>query len=687
MIRQLFSFFIMNKTLFIFLLSLLCCFPAFAQEDEGDPCQQKMDKNSEKLFKKARDLHTHAKKDEAYELYNEILDEHPEYLEVNYYYALGLYLPIEANHYQPRTKDKSDLDKALAAFNRMYNVCPYFKIHCNIYAARLAYFNERFEEAIKFAQVVVDNPDAFTGSKDTLLREAEIIIRRANFFNNILNHPVPFDPHPVEGISTPNDEYLGTLSPDGDYFYFTRRQEVMDDSPFGQGDKIAKEFFSCSKKRNGKFGTGKPLHEPFNNSKGEGSPTINITNDLIIFAKLIPTTIKNTCYNNYDLYYSEYIDEEWTQPQSLGSNINRNDSWESQPSLSSDGKVLFFASDRPGGFGGSDIWFTQRNSDGTWRKPTNAGPIINTERDERSPFLHTDSKTLYFSSDGHDGMGGQDIFFSKLDEKNRWSEPVNIGYPINSEGDDVNFFVSLDGKTGYFCSRKLNEKTTQKDDWNFYEFELYEAARPHVMMIVKGNVTADDGDLHGATVEIRDTAANVVATGVVSANNNSYAVAAEVKKDDPQPLIVTVKKEGHSYDSQIITPEQMEEPIVTKDAEVKAIETGKVCDLRDIYYETNSYTLTPNSKIVLALFIEFLKDNPTVKVEIQGHTDNVGNDDANMRLSEQRAKSVYDYVIGKGIPANRLRYKGYGESQPIADNNTATGRAKNRRTVFLIYEK
>ncbi|MCR4736701.1 MAG: OmpA family protein, partial [Bacteroidales bacterium] len=135
------------------------------------------------------------------------------------------------------------------------------------------------------------------------------------------------------------------------------------------------------------------------------------------------------------------------------------------------------------------------------------------------------------------------------------------------------------------------------------------------------------------------------------------------------------------------TPEQMTEPVVTKNAEVKAIETGKVCDLRDIYYETNSATLTAESKMIIALFIEFLKDNPTVKVEIQGHTDNIGADDANQKLSELRAHSVYEYVISKGIPANRLRYKGYGESQPIADNNTATGRAKNRRTVFLIYDK
>lgn len=668
----------MKPRFLLFAFLCLCFLPAFAQE-ETDPCQQTMDKNSEKLFKKARDFQKNGKKEEALDIYDDILAEHPEYLNVNYYYALSYYLPIEANRYQAKTKDKSDYKKAMAAFNRMYNVCPYYKPHCNLYAARLAYFNEDFAEAIKFATVIVENPELFSAPKDTAkLGEAQLLIRKARFYDNILNHPVPFDPKPVPGISTDADEYLGTLSPDGEHFYFTRRKSVVDDSPFSHGEKVSKEFFSYSDKKNGHFGTGVPLPHPFNRALSEGSPTINITNDMLIFTKLVSTS----GYHNYDLYYSEFIDGEWTEPKSLGPNINRPDSWESQASLSSDGKVLFFASDRPGTYGGSDIWYSQRNSDGTWRKPVNLGPTINTPENERSPFLHTDSKTLYFSSSGHDGMGGQDIFFSKLDEKNRWTAPTNIGYPINSENDEVDFFVSLDGKTGYFSSNNIDNQ-----DWNIYEFELYEEARPHMMMIVKGKVTADDGDLEGATVEIRDTATNVIATGIVSANTGNYAVATEVKKEDPQPIIVTVKKEGHSYDSQIITPEQMQESIVTKDAEVKAIEPGKVCDLRDIYYETNSYTLTQASKVVLALFIEFLKDNPTVKVEIQGHTDNIGNDDANQKLSEQRAKAVYDYVIGKGIPADRLRYKGYGESQPIADNNTATGRAKNRRTVFLIYEK
>ena len=671
----------MNRiSLILFVLCIGIAGAGYAQDD--DPCKQTMDKNSEKVFKKAREFQKAGKKEEAYELYEEILDEHPEYLEVNYYYALGYYLSLESNQFISKRKDKSDVTKALAAFNRIFEVCPYYKPYCNLYAARIAYFNEKYPEAVKFAGIIVDHPDLFPDAKDAdKIKEAQVILRKARFYDNILNHPVPFDPHPVPNISTKSDEYLATLSPDGQYFYFTRRYYVSDGNPFGEG-KTLKEFFSCSEKKNGSFGVGDKMGAPFNNAEGEGSPTINLTNDLLIFTQRHTAKLQNSTYPNFDLYYSEFDGYEWSVPKPLPGKINRIDSWESQPSLSSDGKLLFFASDRPGGYGGSDIWYSVRNSDGSWKDPVNMGPIINTSKNERSPFLHTDSKTLYFSSNGHDGLGGQDIFYSKLDSKRQWTDPVNIGYPINTENDEVDFFVSLDGKTGFFSSNNYGEK-----DWNIYQFELYEEARPHTMVIVKGNVTVDEGDLENAVVEIRDTNANVISTGIVSAAQGKYAVAAEVHHENPQPLIVNVKKEGYSFDTQIIKPEEIKEDIVEKDAEVKAVETGKVCDLRDIYYETNDYSLTQESKMLLALFIEFLKENPTVKVEIQGHTDNIGNDADNLLLSENRAKSVYDYVIGQGISANRLKYKGYGESNPIASNNTEEGRAKNRRTVFLIYEK
>ena len=474
--------------------------------------------------------------------------------------------------------------------------------------------------------------------------------------------------------------------------------DVTEASPFGGSKTVNKEFFSSSKKRaDGTFGKGEPLPSPFNRSNHEGSPTINLNNDMLIFSRMTTASVGGGSYPNYDLYCSYYIDGEWTTPEKLGGGINRDDSWESQPSLSSDGEVLFFASDRPGGFGGSDIWYSRKNAEGEWQKPVNLGKTINTAGNERSPFLHTDSKTLYFSSAGHDGMGGMDVFYSKMDAAGRWTTPVNIGHPINTERDEVDFFVSLDGKTGYFSSDQYNEEgiligggvgTRQSSvSWDIFQFELYEAARPHSMVIIKGKVEADDGDISNAVVEVRNEKAQVVSRVKVNANTGQYAVAAEVNKEKPQNLIVNVKKEGHSFDTKLITVEQQKKDVITNDAEVKKVEVGKTCDLHDINFKTNDFSLTEESEQIIRLFVEFLSENPKVKVEIQGHTDNIGDDNSNLKLSQQRAKSVYDYVISQGVDASRISYKGYGESRPIADNKTEAGRAKNRRTVFVILAK
>lgn len=680
----------------LFLLCVCCCNWCFAQDD-ADPCEQHPSKTAEKMYKKAREFQKSGKKAEAIEIYEELLAENPDYLEAQYYYAVSFYLPLEMNHFELDTKvKKQNAEKALAAFNAIYNICPYYKIHYNMYAARLSYIMERFSEAKKFAQVLLDNPDLV--SKLEYLDEAKIIIDKSSFYDHILSNPVPFEPRPVKGISTKDDEYLATVSPDGECFYFTRRMDVVDNSPFGQGHKVNKEFFSYSKKRSdGSFGKGEPLPTPFNVSTNEGSPTINLSNDMLIFSRMTPARIGGGNYPNYDLYCSYYIDGEWTTPEKLGGGINRDDSWESQPSLSSDGEMLFFASDRPGGFGGSDIWCSRKNAAGEWQKPTNLGQTINTAGNERSPFLHTDSKTLYFSSSGHDGMGGMDVFYAKIDDKGRWSKPINIGHPINTERDEVDFFVSLDGKTGYFSSDhytaqgelvgELYANETSPTSWDIFQFELYEAARPKSMIIIKGKVEADDGEIENAVVEVRNAESKVISKAKVNANTGQYAIAAEVNKEKPENLIVNVKKEGHSFDTKMITVEQQSQPVITNDAEVKKVEVGKVCDLHDINFSTNDFSLDDNSKRIIDLFIEFLNENPTVKVEIQGHTDNIGDDKSNQKLSEERARSVYDYVLSQNVDSNRLKYKGYGESKPIADNNTAAGRAKNRRTVFVILAK
>lgn len=673
------------KRLLLIILSLFFLVPAFAQEEDDDPCVQTFPKNVEKSFKKARDLQKSGKKAEANAIYRQILEDYPEHLDANYYLALSYYLPIKLNEYN--VERKQDAREVIDAADRMYAVCPYFKIQVHLYAAIVAYKIEDFVSATKHAKVLTENPDLVKDMSD--IETAERIISESKFWDQLLNNPVPFDPHPVSGISTENDEYLATISPDGEFYYFTRRQPYRKQTAFGV-ETVDKEFFSVSQRdRFGHFGAGAPLPSPFNESLGEGSPTINLSNDLLIFTMLHEQKIpggngkQEEIYPNYDLYYSTFDGYGWSEPASLGDKINRPDSWESQPSLSSDGNVLFFASDRPGGYGGADIWMSERDANGNWQAPVNLGPVINSEANERSPFLHTDSKTLYFSSSRHPGMGGLDIYYSKMGENGKWQKPVNIGYPINSENDETDFFVSLDGKTAYFSSNNFETK-----DWNIYSFELYEDARPKNMVIIKGEVKTDNHEQTNAIVELRDEDSKVIATTTVNEQTGKYAIATHVDTTQQQKLILNVKQEGYAYDTKMVTIEpEKNEPVVTSNAEVKKIEVGKVCDLHDIFFATNSAELTRESKRLIDLFADFLRHNPTVKAEIQGHTDNVGNDQANLQLSDRRAQSVYNYLIELGIPKSRIRYKGYGESKPIAPNDTEEGRAKNRRTVFLILEQ
>lgn len=673
------------KRLLFFVLSVILFFPVMAQNEDEDPCVQSFPKSVEKSFKKARDLQKSGNKSEANAIYHQIIEEYPEHLEANYYLALSYYLPIKLNDMV--VEKKSDARQVIEAADRMYAVCPEARIQVHLYAAQVAYLIEDFSSAVKHAQVLLDNPDLVKNVED--LDFAEKIINYSKFYAQLLNHPVPFEPKPVAGISTEYDEYLATVSPDGEFYYFTRRQPYRQQTAFGV-ETIEKELFSCSQRgQDGKYGPGAPLPSPFNQSMGEGSPAINLSNDLLVFTMLHEQKIPanngqpEQVYPNYDLYYSTFDGYSWSEPASLGKAINRPDSWESQPSLSSDGNVLFFASDRPGGYGGADIWMSERDANGNWQAPVNLGPVINTSGNERSPFLHTDSRTLYFASSGHPGMGGLDVFYSKMAESGKWQKPVNIGYPINSERDETDFFVSLDGKTAYFSSNNI-----ESQDWNIYSFELYEEARPKSMMIIKGEVKTDDSEVTNAVVELRDSSSNVIATTVVNENTGKFAIATHVDTTKKQNLILNIKQDGYAYDTKMITVEpEHQEPVVTSNAEVKKIEVGKVCDLHDIFFATNSAELTKESKRLIDLFADFLRHNPTVKAEIQGHTDNIGNDKDNLLLSERRAQSVYRYLIEQGIPQNRIRYKGYGESKPIAPNDTEAGRAKNRRTVFLIYDK
>ena len=400
---------------------------------------------------------------------------------------------------------------------------------------------------------------------------------------------------------------------------------------------------------------------------------------------------------NCDICYSKFIDGYWSDIEPLSDNINTSQYWESMPTISSDGKTIYFVSNRAGGFGGYDIYRSVRDDTGNWSKAINMGPSINTAGNEKSPFIHTDSQTLYFSSSdrqdkntgewfaGHIGLGGYDIFYTRLDS-NGWIEPKNIGYPINSKGNDLGFFVSTDGKYGFFASNKLENDDSKSDVWNIYSFKLYEKARPQKVLFIKGNLS-DNKTKQGARdakVYIKNMDTKDLLEIPIDSNTGDYVFAIVMKSD----FVMTVKKQDYAYVSRYISKDnnRFNTPI-SMDMELKEIEIGKTYNLDDVYFATNSAELTDNSKKVIEGFFDFLHDNPNIVIEIQGHTDNVGADSYNMKLSQGRAKSVYDLLKNMGITDKQMSYKGYGETKPITENRTEKGRALNRRTVFLIIKK
>ena len=272
-------------------------------------------------------------------------------------------------------------------------------------------------------------------------------------------------------------------------------------------------------------------------------------------------------------------------------------------------------------------------------------------------------------------------FYSRLQEDGSWTKPKNLGYPINTDHDDSGFLVSTDGKTGYFATNKLNGP----GGYDIYSFELYKEARPQAVLFMKGEVKQEESkDPVNARVELKNVVTKKVIEIPVDSNSGKYVLAVPFRND----YILTVKKQDYAYESKYIAKadSSFEEPVKV-DFDIKPIEVGKSYRLNDVYFATNSFDLNDESRMVLDGFIGFLNENPTIKASIEGHTDDVGNDEDNLVLSDNRAKAVYDYLVANKIDAGRLSYKGFGETKSVASNYTAEGRAKNRRTEFVIREK
>jgi outer membrane protein OmpA-like peptidoglycan-associated protein len=557
---------------------------------------------------------------------------------------------------------RNDFRTMKSAYTRLIELCPDADESAYYHLGTYLYDTKNYAEAKKYLKSFLE----FGSLNEARNKESEMLLFRADMISN----PVPFNPVVVKGVSTPDPEYLAIISPDNEFCYFTRR---FDESRRGALTPMSVEKFMVAKRQpDGEFDKGEPMPLPFNvqATNNEGGATISKDNKVMYFTR--------NDNGNFDLFYSELHKGKWGEITNLGPAVNDPKQWDSQPSLSPDGKVLYFASFRDSVYGTCDIFMTKKEN-GVFTKPVRLP--FNTNGNEKSPFIHPDNTTLYFSSDSLPGMGGFDIFMVKKGDDGRWGKPVNLGYPINTEADEVGFFVSTDGEKGYYASNKLSGS----GGYDIYSFDLPESKRPERVLFVKGQLKNEQDEIPlAAKIELRNLITSEVIDVEYDTLTGHYASVVLFNSD----YIMTVKKEGYAYQSQYFSEEDTTiKGVVSNDLEMLKMEVGQSYKLNDILFETNSSALNKGSKNIILDFAAFLKENPKVSVAIHGHTDSEGDPASNMKLSSERAKAVYDFLITTGISAGRLSHKGFGQTKPVASNDDAEGRSKNRRTEFLIVGK
>ncbi len=509
-------------------------------------------------------------------------------------------------------------------------------------------------------------------------REAEQLIASAKLGAELMKNPVPFTPERLMGgvNTTEHQEYFPSLSIDGKRLIFTRNL-------YGNNE----DFYESTELEDGSWSPAVPL-EGVNTDLNEAAQTITADGRLLVFTACDRPDGLGGC----DLYYSEQRDGRWTAARNLGAPVNSRFR-ETQPSLSSDGKLLFFASKREGGFGGHDLYVSGRTAQGSWSAPVNLGPTVNTPKDDVFPFWAADGKTLFFTSTGHPGLGGADLFRTTL-EDNQWSAPANLGYPINTPQEETNLFITLDGRTAYYSAGERGGMAGEAVDVDIYRFELPEAIRPTPATYIEANVTdALTGAPLRATVRLQGASGEPTSRGTDDRGRFLTVLPAGVDYsftvEQPGYLFYSDRfrlGEGFAPDKPYLLTIELQ-PVGEDLSGFTGAEADGAIVLKNVFFETGRAELLESSTNELDRLAGLLTDQPTLRVEIAGHTDDVGGEAANQLLSEQRALSVRNYLLERGIGAERVTTVGYGESRPVMDNDSEAGRAGNRRTTFRLLKK
>ncbi len=572
--------------------------------------------------------------------------------------------------------EKNDPVNAIKSYHNVININPDFFPGLYFSLAQLEMLQNDFEKA----KVHLDKYLSYKNLKPISISQAKRKLESCNFAIEAVKNPVPFNPVNIgENINTEYDEYWPTLTADEQTLIITRLIPKDSINPQSIQSRVSmmnnvQEDFYISVKENDFWTEAINAGEPLNTKGNEGAQTILVDGSVMYFTACNRADGKGRC----DIYKSIKEQGEWADPVNIGTPINAS-SWEAQPSISPDGKTLYFVSNRDGGFGQKDIWMSQLLQNGNWSKPVNLGENVNTKGQEQSPFIHPDNRTLYFASDGKIGMGGFDLFKVTRNDDGTWGEPLNLGYPINTISDEIGLIVNAKGDRAFFSSDRLSEKGR-----DIFEFELYKKAQPISVSYIKGKVfdaeTKRNLKAHFELISLETK--EVVMQAESDPASGEFLVCIPTNCD----YALNVSKENYLFYSdnfELTGTYEVTSPFL-KDVGLHPIKTGEKIILKNIFYATDSYELVEKSTAELTRLVEFLNNNLSLKIEISGHTDNVGTKEYNINLSNKRAQSVYHYLIDQGIDQSRLSYKGYGELEPISTNETEEGRAENRRTEMKI---
>lgn len=564
-------------------------------------------------------------------------------------------------------REEKKINKAIESYNKAILIdedyCgKRYKTIAELYAAE-----DKYQEAL----IPIEKYLALSKLTSAEKIQGDNIKACYDFRINALANPVAFEPHNLgDSINSSTRDYSPYITPDGSKLLFNR---LLNNGAAGNED------FYISYYKDGHWTRAKNLGNIINTENNEGAQCMSVDGSYMFFTRC---NDKRNMSSGCDLYLTYKEKGQWTPPTPLGPPINTGD-WESQPSFSADGRTLFFAAHRSKeGSGGADLYVSQLQADGKWSMPENLGPVVNSMGDENSPFIHPDGKTLYFSSNGHPGMGRMDLFVTRKQADGTWSKPLNLGYPINTKDDETNLIVTADGKTAYYAS-SMGKGGNNLD---IYTFQLNADIQATPVNYLKGKV-----------LDKKTNKALTATLELVNLKTGRVVREAESNSQDGEFMFCLPAGEGEYaieavmpgyliYSGHMDVQSTTENIAHNSDLLMEPIAIGANINLNNIYFATASAELQKKSFSELFLLVQLLKENPTIKIEIGGHTDNTGTSEDNLNLSQHRAESVLEFLKAKGISGDRILAKGYGETMPIADNSTEDGRSKNRRTTVRILQ-